>query len=192
MLDFGRAASNFSGLGLCQGHQSVPAASHAAHFDCGLNAQPQPHYQPGLVNSMSAIDSFSSPVGMYVPQTVKDRLWKGEFIELADPLAHNRPAVETEQWLSAYMHGYQFQGNSLPVAVTSQLLGATLDSPAFGNGGTSKRSKRQIYNIGEWTDAMIYLSLFVSKFPEQIQALIKYCTTIREASARFGAKEALA
>ena len=59
----------------------MPAASHAAQFDCGLNAQPQ----PGLVNSMSEIDSFSSPLG-----------------------------IEAEQWLYAYMHDGPFQGIEFP------------------------------------------------------------------------------
>ena len=49
---------------------------------------------------------------------------KGAFIELTDLLPQNRPTAEAEQWLSAYIYVNMAtrRGNSLPMAVTSQLL----------------------------------------------------------------------
>ena len=150
----------------------------------------QQRYQPGLLNAMGSIDNFSFPVGMYVPQALKQHIWKGELIEFSDLLPQNRGFVEAEGWLSAYVSGSPFEGNTLPASVTSQLLGATLISPGqnlgFHNnnyGRNGRQSKRYINNIGEWTDAMlVYLSLYSSKHPEQALALVKYCTTIKGSS----------
>ena len=64
---------------------------------------PSDGHQLDLLNAMSQIDGFSSPLGMYVPKVIKDRIWKGEFVEFADLLPHNRPIVEMEHSLSAYV-----------------------------------------------------------------------------------------
>ena len=149
------------------------------------------HHQTGLLSTMSQIDSMASPVGMYVPQSVKEKVWKGEFIDFSNLLPQNRPQVELEEFMSAYVTSAPFQSHALPASVTSQLLGATMGSQ--GAGFSSGASKKQITSIGDWTDAMlIFLSLYIQKHPEQTLPLIKYCTTVREAAARFGTKGALA
>ena len=96
----------------------------------------------------------------------------------------------------AYVTPGTLNNQSLPASVTSQLLGVTMRSQGSQvntNTNSGVGRKREILNVGEWTDAMlIYLSLVIQKHPELTLPLIKYCTMIREASSRFGTRGALA
>ena len=176
----------------CPGQQGVVTSPPCGEFP---TMTPLLTHQPGLVNAVSQIDSMASPLGMYVPQAIKDRVWKGEFVEFADLLPQNRPVVEMEQSLSTYL-GSAAQANSLPLAVTSQLVGASLLSPSqglqWGMGSDSRPAKKQITSIGEWTDAMlIFLALYTSRHPDKFMSMLKYTSIVREAAARFGIKGAL-
>ena len=148
--------------------------------------------QPGLLNDMSRIDNLSAPVGMYVPQSVKEKIWQGKFVDFENLLPQNRAIVEAEEWIQACVSPANDSG-IIPPAFPAQFLGASLHSlPGVGPQENRQTKKRQITSIGEWTDAMlIFMNIYILKHPNQVHQLLKYCTTVREAAARFGNRGAL-
>ena len=49
-----------------------------------------------------------------------------------------------------------------------------------------RQMKQTVQTIDEWTDAfIIFISIFIEKYPHENQALLKYMSIIRDASRRY-------
>jgi hypothetical protein len=93
-----------------------------------------------------------------LPETCA-KIWRGEYINLASLLKKD-PMSDRGSNISLNEHGL------LEVVA---------------------KPSRQIRNIGEWTDAfMIFMSIYIKKFPSKAGELLQYMSTIREAEGRTG------
>lgn len=131
-----------------------------------------PNIAPQLVGSADAasilnqsqhtpVRQLGAPLGRFVPLPIKEKIWKGEFVELDLLLT-----ADDSDW------------NKTPMSFVQ--IGQTVClKPA------SSRSKL-ITNIDRWLSAFfVYMSIFLQKFPGRAIELIKYADLIRKLARRF-------
>ncbi len=109
-----------------------------------------------VIDNEVSLVSVCDPVGAHVPLTIKEKIWKGEFIELATLLPdHNIKKRKDQSW------ELQKQGNSLI---------AQAKDP----------EKKEVKNINLWTTAfLIYIDILIEKHAKRVKELLKYTTVIR-------------
>ena len=108
-------------------------------------------------------DCVSSPLGADLPKKIKRKFFNHEYVNLAEMLS---PSENVE---SAFEFKDVKGGNTFKIM--------------------SQPSKREIYNIDQWTDSFtVYVSVLCENEPKQSPGLWKYCKFIRATSKRFGGK----
>lgn len=104
--------------------------------------------------SVESVKTAEDSLVLHVPNETWEKIWQGQFIELSTLLPKSAVPQKTD-------------GN-VYVSETGQF---------------SVRSKpaRPIQNIREWTDAfMVYMAIYIKKFPNQAGAMLEYMSVIRE------------
>ena len=122
--------------------------------------------------SASQLDTFTAPAGAHIPLSLKEKIWRGEYVEFSDLLPQNRAFVVYQELNknSCCHGGHCCVGNNTRPAV----------------------SKNEIHTIGEWTDALlIYMHIYLERFPSECLPLVKYTTIVRQAATRFTTKGAI-
>lgn len=115
-------------------------------IDFGVGAHPSP------------LLSVCSQLGGNVHTAIKDKIWKGEYVDLGLLLVTD-PENFSHQSLVVKNGSIQLKNNFRP----------------------------KIESIAEWTDAMlIFSSIFLVKSPERVQELLKYINNVRSAYTSFG------
>ncbi len=136
----------------------VPGAvvSGGEHTVGNMNVLLQNPNNTGLL----ALTSVCSPVGANVPQTLKEKIIKGEYIELG-----------------------QLLETSMPKKVSNFTLNMNNEGQIVWE---DCRPKRRITSIHAWTTAFIIFSgVFLEAHPHRTQELLKYMSLIRTAAARY-------
>ena len=118
---------------------------------------------PGQINGNAVIQgplplpSVSSPLGLHVCQTIKDKITQGIYLDIACLL---------DTTSSVNSPGRLILNNS-------------------GNLCMAPESQRKIYSIEEWSDAfLVFASIYLSAHPTKTQEVLKYFSTIRLAAKR--------
>ena len=132
--------------------QAIPFYSQPPN----LNAQ-----QPGLTFAAPtpyALTSVCDPLGSNIPIATKEKIWKGEFVELSALLSSERPVRSQQQQRWAF----STQGQSIIAQQAAE-------------------EGKEIKGIFSWTNAfLIFASVFLEKHAGRAQELIKYAASIRE------------
>jgi hypothetical protein len=112
-------------------------------------------------DSGAGLTAMTSPIGFHVSLAVKERIWRGEFIDFSLLLGSNNGDQNVNQ-----LRGLSISaGGALTLAPQSQ---------------------RKIVTIEQWTDAfLVFMAIYTLRHPEKSQELIKYLTVIREAARKF-------
>ena len=110
--------------------------------------------------------SVCAPLGEGVSQSLRQKIGRGEFIDLG---------LLLENW-GAHSSSWD---ESRQVKITFDREGHTVLKP--------DRPKIQITTIAAWTSAfLVYASIFVDFHPHRAQEMFKYIQIIRSAAVRFG------
>ena len=131
----------------------------------------------GLGPNQQTAAAFNSPLsprsehlGVAVPQNIKERIWKGEFVEFGVLLPGNSSST------ASMAMGSNDQGESdLTFFQKGQQIVLRPATP-----------KRNIWSIEKWTDAfLVFASIYVQAKPQLCQDLLKYCSIIRSAATSY-------
>ena len=118
------------------------------------------HGQSQVNMSLNALTTVCAPLGVGVPQNLKEKIVKGEFIELGQLLDATEPKKVFNFTLNMNNKG--------------QLL--------WEDG----RPKRRITSIHMWTNAfLIFSAVFLEAHPHRTQELLKYMSLVRTAASRY-------
>ena len=110
-------------------------------------------------SSMSALTSVCAPLGISVPQKLREKILKGEYIELGQ-LLH-----------SDFSNGGKF---TLNVNDEGKLM------------WEDAKVKSRITSIQSWTDAfLIFSAVYLEGQPKRAQELLKYMSIVRTAAQRY-------
>ena len=97
----------------------------------------------------------------HVPKQLRQKIWENKYINIALLLKGNAELAEI------------FSGGLLHV-----IDGKIEARP--------KQTKEKINSIEQWTEAfLIFMSIYLSRYPDKTQELLKYITAIRDAAAKF-------
>lgn len=108
----------------------------------------------------SVVRCADDDIALHVSGEMCAKIWKGEFIHLAQ-LLRKEPSSG--------------RGSNLTINESGQIE-------------VMPKTTRQIYSIKEWTDAfLIFMYIYIKKFPSKAGELLQYIATIREAEGRGGA-----
>jgi hypothetical protein len=119
----------------------------------GSNADP-----PGAPTGYS---KFGAPLGKFVPLATKEKIWRGEFVELGVLMVTLEPKQDATP-LSFCQIGGQVCFKPLP------------------------RRSKPITDIDQWTSAFfIFMSIFLERHPNRAIELIKYADLIRKFAANI-------
>lgn len=109
--------------------------------------------------------SVCSQVGGSVPQNIRQKIFNGEYIDLALLLMNPEP----DQW----------NNGGQPVALSVDQEGNIVWKKDV--------AKSKITSIKAWTDAfLVFTSVFLEAHPTRAQELLKYMTLVRFAASKFG------
>jgi len=113
-------------------------------------------------NIPNSLVSVCNPLGSELPQALREKIIKGEFVDFG--LILEKCELKSDD----------AKGVALTVNNEGKLV-------------WENKPKRQIFSIHGWTTAFLtYASVFLEAHPEQGQALLKYCHLIRTSQTRFG------
>ena len=122
-----------------------------------------PDIAPGSMLPQSKVKQFGAPLGRFVPLATKEKIWRGEYIELGSLLAVDDPESHQHATMSL-------------VTINQQLYFKP----------TTQKAK-PIFNIDKWTSAFfIFISIYLQKHPLKAIEMIKYADLIRKLAHRFG------
>ena len=97
----------------------------------------------------------------HVPKQLRQKIWENKYINIALLLKGNAELAEI------------FSGGLLHV-----IDGKIEARP--------KQTKEKVNSIEQWTEAfLIFMSIYLSRYPDKTQELLKYITAIRDAAAKF-------
>ena len=157
--------------------------------DDHISMQTRPDTRLGdavLDERIGQLDTLTAPIGTHVHKNIREKIWRGEFIEFAELLPQNRAFVLAKEerrgkCCSGFCH------NQGPCGFSPQ------PNPYSGYSlNSTPTRKKEIVNIGEWTDAMlIFMQIYLEKHGSECMNLLKYTTIIRHAAAKHGTKGAL-
>ena len=101
--------------------------------------------------------SVGDSLGVHIPQNLRDKIFNNEYVVLSK-LLHSEPNVEPQQQLILVDGEFVVRPKQKEVKITSCEM---------------------------WTTAfLIYASIYLAKYPEHIQGILKYISTIRLAAQR--------
>jgi hypothetical protein len=108
----------------------------------------------------SALTSITMPLGGHVSMSLKQKIWDGEFVEMAAMLVDN--------------------GNDRNYSAPSFTISSN------GSLSVAAPKHRPITSIEVWTDAFLtFASIFGARHHERLQELLKYASVIRDAARKF-------
>lgn len=124
--------------------------------------RPRVAEQPGTFvleeNATNSLVSVANDLGANILLSTKEKIWSNDYIDLAK-LLHTDPSVEKQ-------HQLVFEDGQIKVKPNSK--------------------EKKITNISEWTDAfLIFSAVYLKKFPEQTQAMLKFLSSIRLGASRI-------
>eukprot|EP00057_Strongylocentrotus_purpuratus_P007296 XP_011661770.1 PREDICTED: uncharacterized protein LOC105437170 [Strongylocentrotus purpuratus] len=133
----------------------------AGNETLNLNVGPEQAQQGGLmINDPPVLATPREALGSAVPRALRDRIWKGEFVDLG-ALLKNVPVPD----------------GSAPMVIA--LSGSTLQVQP-------QRGVPRITSIEQWTSAfLVFASIYTEKHVVRALEMYKYMDTVRTA-ARFG------
>lgn len=121
-------------------------------------AVPLPSIAPSIPLSTSGenpLISISDELGVHVPQTIKDKIWSKQYIDLSKII--NSETVDTSAQDS---HKFSIVEGQLVIE--------------------PKTKTNKITSINTWLDAfLIFSSIYLARHPSDIQGILKYIHTIR-------------
>ena len=107
---------------------------------------------------------LGAPLGLFVSQALKEKIWKGEFVQLGALLVVEEPAY-----------------SEVPMSFV-QVDGQVCLKPMQAKG-------QQIVSIDQWTSAFfVFMTIYLERHPSRAVELIKYVDLIRKLATRFGGK----
>lgn len=127
---------------------------NTSHFT--MNSCPQPQ----------ALTSICSPLGECIPLNLKQKIIRGEFIDLGLLLD---------------------KGEAQAITMSGQIDSPILELNSSGQlVMRAAKSQQKITSIHSWTSAfLVYTAIYLSAHPARTQELLKYAQIIRTAAARF-------
>lgn len=97
----------------------------------------------------------------HVPKQLKEKIWNNKYINIALLLKGNAELADI--YSGGLLHVVDGKVEARP-----------------------KQTKEKINSIEQWTEAfLIFMSIYVARYPDKIQELLRYITTIRDAAAKF-------
>lgn len=152
----------FAGPGLQsqqRANTNKPQEQQGEDFNCYFES----HDITGINTNRQALTAVCNPLGEHLPQALKDKIRKGEFVEfglLVDQKVDN------------------FQppgGFSLGLNATGQIV------------VNQSRPQHRITTIHAWTNAFfVFTAIYLRSHPQRAQELLKYGHLLRTAASRFG------
>lgn len=113
-------------------------------------------------NDLEIMRCGGDEVSIHIPQIIKEKIWKNQYINLAMLL---KGSVELEEICG---------GGTLKVTDS----GIIEKQPKY--------MKDKVPNIEKWTDAfIIFMSIYLEKQPQKIHELLQYMSVIREAAYKY-------
>jgi len=114
------------------------------------------------VSAQIGVKSFGTPLGKLVPLTMKEKIWKGNYIDLSMLLSVQDP-LKDETPMSFYQVGSQWCFKPM------------------------KAQTRPIQDIDRWTTAFfIFMSIYFERHPQRAVELVRYADLIRKFATMFG------
>ena len=109
----------------------------------------------------NGVKQLGAPLGRFVSLATKEKIWRGEYVELGSLLS-----------IDCF--------NSTPPQLSVVAIGQQLClKPAMAQA-------KHIFNIDKWTEAFfVYISIFLQRHPNRAIELIKYTDLIRKLAQRF-------
>lgn len=140
--------------------QGLPQEGPGAH---SRTYHPVPHQSP--------LHPAGDRLGTSTPQNIREKIWKGEFIDL-------NGLVDSQYNATRFMQDVAEQERAnLTVA---QVEGTWVLKPY------TPPPKNKIFSIEVWTNAfLVYMSIYIEAHPESVHDLLKYCHLIRSAASRY-------
>lgn len=127
-------------------------------FSSSNATQPQVQLLPSNMTLMSVC----SPLGAELPQNIRLKIARGEFVDFAS-------LIESEVSLARPQSAY-----ALSVNASGQII------------CQDQRVKRRITSVHSWTSAFfVFSAVFLNAHPQRTQELLKYGHLIRTAASRF-------
>lgn len=149
-----------TGMPIMTGAVSPPGECQF-HYSNVVNPQQLPSVPP---TTSTSISSVCAPLSDNVPQVLREKIGRGEFVDLA---------LLLENW------GDSQAGQQRDITLSWDNAGR----PVFRDA----RPQRRITSIAAWTSAfLVYTSVFLDFHPSRCQEILKYMHTIRSAATRFG------
>nr|XP_034312472.1 uncharacterized protein LOC109619766 isoform X3 [Crassostrea gigas] len=110
------------------------------------------------ISNPTPLISVSDNLGNFVPQSIKEKIWSKDYIDLAKLLHTDLDTDKPDQKLSI---------------VDGQLIMSPKTNP------------KKITTVDSWTDAfLIFSSIYLLRHPADIQGILKYMQTIRLGASR--------
>ena len=152
-LEPGDTSSHQATLASCSNKQP----SGAGH--CRVQMPPQLLRQPGM------LPGIGEDLGSIVPVALKERVWRGEYIELGQLIKANSQLIKA---------------NSAP---SDNGLMLTVDSASGGLQLRPQSRSPGIRSIEQWTTAMlVYVSIYTERHTMRARELLKYMSIVRTAA----------
>nr|XP_054775301.1 uncharacterized protein LOC129283562 [Lytechinus pictus] len=121
-----------------------------------------PHYSP--------LNPVGDTLGESIPQSIKEKIWKGEYVDL-------NLLVNAQDVASNTLREAAEQRTNLAIAEEE---GKWVLKPY------NAPSKNKIMSIEIWTNAfLIYMSVYLAANPRHTREILKYCHLIRSAASRY-------
>ncbi len=144
-------------------HTPTITSSSSLHPSSYTAPQPMPTGNQSTsaasqIHTQAALTSICDPLGCNVSSANKEKIWRGEFIELGSLLKPENPGRTDQQQHWAF----SAQGPTL------------VAQPA-------EESGKEVKGIFAWTNAfLIFASVYLEKHPDRAQDMLKYTANIRE------------
>ncbi|XP_063967836.1 uncharacterized protein LOC135157151 [Lytechinus pictus] len=121
-----------------------------------------PHHSP--------LNPVGDTLGVSIPQSIKEKIWKGEYVNL-------NLLVNAQDVASHTLREAAEQRTNLAIAEEE---GKWVLKPY------NAPSKNKIMSIEIWTNAfLIYMSVYLAANPRHTHEILKYCHLIRSAASRY-------
>ena len=121
----------------------------------------EPNGQQGEAYRPHGIKQLGAPLGKFVDDGLKAKIWRGDFVDLPLLLSNSGPG-----------------GGSQPLALFNIDGQLCLKSQA--------EKPKEIFNIDKWTAAFfVFMSIYLQRHPQRAIELIKYTDVVRKLAQRF-------
>ncbi len=151
---------------------NMMAAGFTAPIQIGQNSNPMPTPPILQVSGGNPLSPQGEYLGASVPQNIKERIWKGEYVEFSLLIPNRSSTARAKIFAES---GIEQMGSELTVFQKGQQIVFRPTGP-----------KRQIWSIEKWTDAfLVFSSIYLQKKPQYAQELMKYGSIIRSAARNY-------